>query len=83
MKSADSMLLGNLQKGSLDVIGAVVELAMGSTPGFEWILRIQNPNMCTVFEVAAPTHEQACEWMAAIKDTAQNASVRVRECCCV
>ncbi|KAL1117081.1 hypothetical protein AAG570_004409 [Ranatra chinensis] len=73
--SSDSMLLGNLQKGSLDVIGAVVEVVRGHG-GVEWELKIQNPNMCTVFEVGVPTHEQALEWMAAIKETAQNASVR-------
>ncbi|KAK9500322.1 hypothetical protein O3M35_001605 [Rhynocoris fuscipes] len=74
--SSDSMLLGNLQKGSLDVMGAVVEMVQGVIGGLEWVLRIQNPNMCTVFEVAVPSHDQALDWMAAIKETAQNASVR-------
>nr|CAD7405540.1 unnamed protein product [Timema cristinae] len=74
--NSDSMLLGNLQKGTLDVMGAVVELSVGGRPGLEWILRIQNPNMCTAFEVAVPQREQALEWMASIKETAQNATVR-------
>jgi hypothetical protein len=83
------MLLGSLQKGSLDMMGAVVELAVGGHPGMEWILRIQNPSMCTPFEVAVPTREQALEWMASIKETAQFASVRVscvlhsRQLCCI
>lgn len=76
-QSADSMLLGNLQKGSLDVMGAVVEICMIGRPGLDWILRIQNPNMCTVFEVACPSKDQALDWMVAIKETAQNASARV------
>jgi hypothetical protein len=71
------MLLGSLQKGSLDMMGAVVELAVGGHPGIEWILRIQNPSMCTPFEVAVPLREQALEWMASIKETAQYASARV------
>lgn len=74
--SADSMLLGNLQKGSLDVMGAVVELCMTGRPGLDWVLRIQNPNMCTSFEVACPSREEAMEWTAAIKETAQTASAR-------
>ncbi|KAG8331176.1 hypothetical protein J6590_046501 [Homalodisca vitripennis] len=74
--STDSMFLGNLQKGSLDVMGAVVELAMTGRPGLEWVLRIQVPSMCTAFEVAAPTRDQALEWMSAIKETAQTAIVR-------
>lgn len=52
------MLLGNLQKGSLDVMGAVVELVNSPRPGLEWILQIQNPSMCTPFEVAVPSRDQ-------------------------
>ncbi|PNF30464.1 1-phosphatidylinositol 4,5-bisphosphate phosphodiesterase gamma-1 [Cryptotermes secundus] len=74
--SSDSMLLGSLQKGSLDMMGAVVDLFVGGHPGLEWILRIQNPSMCTPFEVAVPSREQALEWMASIKETAQYANVR-------
>jgi hypothetical protein len=71
------MLLGSLQKGSLDMMGAVVDLLVGGHPGLEWILRIQNPSMCAPFEVAVPSREHALEWMASIKETAQSANVRV------
>ncbi|KAJ9579947.1 hypothetical protein L9F63_004420, partial [Diploptera punctata] len=74
--SSDSMLLGSLQKGSLDIMGAVVELQVGGRPGFEWILKIQNPSMCTPFEVAVKSRDVALEWMAKIKQTAQNANIR-------
>lgn len=60
------------------MMGAVVDLAVGGHLGMEWILRIQNPSMCTPFEVAVPKHEDALEWMASIKETAQFASARVR-----
>lgn len=71
------MMLGSLQKGSLDIMDAVVELTVGERPGLEWILRIQNPSMCSVFDVATPLKDTALEWMSSIKETAQNASVRV------
>ncbi|XP_058803649.1 1-phosphatidylinositol 4,5-bisphosphate phosphodiesterase gamma-1 [Phymastichus coffea] len=74
--ASDSMLLGNLQKGSLDIVGAVVELTMSDRPGPEWILRIQNPSMCSVFEVASLSQETAMEWVQMIQETGQNASVR-------
>ncbi|XP_011505251.1 PREDICTED: 1-phosphatidylinositol 4,5-bisphosphate phosphodiesterase gamma-1 [Ceratosolen solmsi marchali] len=74
--SSDSMLLGNLQKGSLDIIGAVVELTMSERPGLEWILRIQNPSTCSVFEAAAPSKDTALEWIQIIHETGQNASAR-------
>lgn len=73
-------MLGSLQKGSLDIMGAVVELTVGERLGLEWILRIQNPSMCSVFEVATPSKDTALEWMSSIKETAQNASVRVSMC---
>lgn len=55
------MMLGSLQKGSLDIMGAVVELTVGERQGLEWILRIQNPSMCSVFEVATPSKDIALE----------------------
>lgn len=45
------MLLGALQKGSLDMTGAVVELAGGRAPGLDWVLRIENSSMLSPFEV--------------------------------
>lgn len=74
--SSDSMMLGNLQKGSLDIMGAVVELAVRERPELDWVLRIQNPTMFSTFEVAAQSKESALEWMASIKEAAQNASAR-------
>lgn len=60
LQTGESMLLGNLQKGSLDVMGAVVEIISMPRPRLEWILRIQNPNMCTPFEVAVETRDEVC-----------------------
>ena len=58
-------------------MGAAIELVGGNRPGLEWILRIQNPNMLSPFEMAIPAREEALDWMAAIKETVKNASVRV------
>uniref|UniRef100_A0A8D8YHH8 Phosphoinositide phospholipase C n=1 Tax=Cacopsylla melanoneura TaxID=428564 RepID=A0A8D8YHH8_9HEMI len=77
--SGDSLLLGNLQKGSLDVVGAVVEVVPASGGihrGLECLLRLHNPSMTHVLEVGAETREEASEWMRTIKETAQSASVR-------
>ncbi|XP_051158448.1 1-phosphatidylinositol 4,5-bisphosphate phosphodiesterase gamma-1 isoform X2 [Leptopilina boulardi] len=74
--SSDSMMLGNLHKGSLDLMGAVVELSVGENPGLEWILRIQNSNLYSVFEAASPSKESAVEWMTKIQEAVQSASLR-------
>jgi phosphatidylinositol phospholipase C, gamma-1 len=71
--SSENLMLGNLQKGSLDVHGAVVDVITGNGE-LEWILRIQNPTMPNCFEVGVQTKEEAIEWMDAIKAAAQNAS---------
>jgi len=76
-QSSDSMLLGSLQKGSLDMMGAVVELAVGGYPSKEWILKVQNTTMCTPFEVAVPTREEALEWKESIEEAARLANNRV------
>uniref|UniRef100_A0A182X5M9 1-phosphatidylinositol 4,5-bisphosphate phosphodiesterase gamma n=1 Tax=Anopheles quadriannulatus TaxID=34691 RepID=A0A182X5M9_ANOQN len=75
----EPLMLGSLQKGSLDVHGAVVEMAYSNHPDIERILRIQNPTMQNVFEVGVQTKELAYEWMCAIKEAAQNASAMENE----
>ncbi|KAK7574309.1 hypothetical protein V9T40_011500 [Parthenolecanium corni] len=74
--SGDTQVLGALQKGSLDVMGAVVEIASTGFTDLECLLRIQNPHMCTTFEVAVETYDEAEQWMQSIIETAQNASAR-------
>ena len=71
------MLLGSLQKGSLDMMGAVVEVAVGVCPAKEWILKIQNTTMCTPFEVAVPSRDEALEWKDSIEYEARLANDRV------
>lgn len=78
-ESSSDSLLGNLQKGSIDVNGAVVEMAVLPGGEVEWFLRIHNPSMQNIFEVGAQTKEIAIEWINAIKEAAQNASILENE----
>jgi hypothetical protein len=47
------MLLGNLQKGAINLTGVVVELENNSNgiPGYEWQLKITNSKMTMPFVV--------------------------------
>lgn len=54
-----------------------MELVVGEESGSaRWIVRIQSPTMCAPFEMAAPTRENALEWLMAIKEAAHSASAR-------
>ncbi|CAB3376592.1 Hypothetical predicted protein [Cloeon dipterum] len=77
-ETSDSMLLGNLQKGAINLTGVVVELENNSSsiPGHEWQLKITNSRMTLPFVVAAPTREVALEWGSSIRDTAARANDR-------
>lgn len=73
----ESSPLGSLQKGVVDVLGAVVELVVGEESGSaRWLVRIQSPAMCAPFDMAAPSREIALEWLSAIKEAAHSASAR-------
>lgn len=76
-KEGDNAALGSLQKGVVDVLGAVVELVVGEESGLaRWLVRIQSPSMVAPFDMAAPTRETALEWLSAIKEAAHSASER-------
>lgn len=74
--SNESLMLGSLQKGSLDLRGAVVELTNVPIGSHDWwMLRVQNPFMQNIFEVGVQQREYAIDWLTAIRQAAQNASV--------
>lgn len=77
--SNDIQVLGTRQKGSWDLVGAVVDVVNMGCPEMPYLLRIQNPNMCTTFEAAVRTSEEAQHWMKCIIETAQNAGARDSE----
>ncbi|KAK2708596.1 hypothetical protein QYM36_014260 [Artemia franciscana] len=72
--------LGNLQKGSLDISGALVEILPGpgstSHAGPEVVLRLHTANHYLPFDVGVPTKEEGEGWLLAIKEAAQSASDR-------
>ena len=77
----DLMPLGDLQKGSIDILGAVVDIRdnpdrPAGVNGLEWIVRIETPTSRQPFEVAAQDQSEALEWAAKIRDTSRSASFR-------
>lgn len=73
----EAAALGSLQKGVVDVLGAVVELVVGEESGSaRWLVRILSPTVLSPFDMAAPTREIALEWLSAIKEAAHSASAR-------
>ena len=80
--SVDALMpLGDLQKGSIDILGAVVEIRDNTdrpvgVNGLEWIIRIETPTSRTPFEVAAPSQSEALLWAEKIRDTSRSASFR-------
>jgi len=73
------MPLGTLQKGSIDVVGAKVDLVLrgeNGAPSGQWLVRVKHPLMYSPFDIAAPSNEVAVEWHAAITEAAVSASAR-------
>lgn len=74
---SETAALGSLQKGVVDVLGAVVELVVGGEAGgARWLVRVHSPASCAPFDMAAPSREVALEWLSAIKEAAHSASAR-------
>lgn len=78
------MFLGNSQKGSLDLTGALVdidkeskELRNSNQSKIKWIIKISTSNACTPLIVGTESREDAEEWKNLITETAHNASARV------
>ena len=62
--ATDLKPLGDLQKGSIDIVGAVVDIRDNPDRpfgmiGLEWIIRIETPDSRTPFEVAAASQSEA------------------------
>lgn len=78
------MFLGNSQKGSLDLTGALVEidrepkdLRNSNQSKIKWIIKISTSNACTPLIVGTESLDDAEEWKNLITETAHNASARV------
>ena len=72
------MPLGDMQKGSIAIAGALVSIQENrerSLSGFEYIIRI-GPPPSPVFEMAASNKAEAIEWANKIRETSQSAQSR-------
>ena len=86
-QETESMPLGNMQKGSFDIMGVTVEVKQNpnrptnltDNTSLEWVIRMEHPINLEEFEVAAGTREDALEWAATIRETGQSASHREDE----
>ena len=76
--SQDLMPLGDMQKGSIDIVGALVSIQENpqrTLNGFEYIIRI-GPPPSPAFEMAASNKAEAIEWANKIRETSQSARSR-------
>jgi len=74
---SDNTPLGSLQKGSIDIVGAEVELV--ERPGGVVGIRIESGTSLVGSELRCPSREEAMDWLAKIKETANSASIRDSE----
>ncbi|CAH1778916.1 unnamed protein product [Owenia fusiformis] len=76
--SADSTPLGNLQKGTMDVTGCIVDVLNGRG-GRNYIFRIVNPTDNSRLEIAASSDDDMFEWVKNIRECANIAEARRME----
>lgn len=74
LDETESTPLGSLQKGSIEVLGARVDLLERQG---QCCIKIESNN--TVTELQASTREEAQDWVLRIRETANNASIRDTE----
>ncbi|GFU38931.1 1-phosphatidylinositol 4,5-bisphosphate phosphodiesterase gamma-1 [Nephila pilipes] len=72
--SVEAMPLGNLQKGSIDIVNCTVDITSITNRGKEFVFRIVSPRQVTPIEIAAASREEMMEWVQKIRETAQSAN---------
>lgn len=81
--TGEPMPLGNMQKGSIDIIGCCVDVLQGGRreSGKDWVFRIVSPtqNTTTPTEIAVPSREEMLDWVQKIRETAQQANDLLRQ----
>ncbi|XP_076340209.1 small wing phospholipase C gamma 1 isoform X2 [Tachypleus tridentatus] len=77
--SGEAMPLGNLQKGSIDIVGCTVDILQSR--GREFVFRIVSPSQLSAvaFEMAAPTEDDMHDWVQKIRETAQSVNDMIRQ----
>jgi hypothetical protein len=65
------MPLGNLQKGSIDIVGCTVVAQNWTVRGKDYVFRIVSPTQTTPIEIAAQSEEEMVDWVTKIRETSQ------------
>jgi len=76
-EESENTPLGSLQKGSIDILGAGVEIV--ERPNGTIGIRIESGSSLLVNELRCNSKEEALDWVNKIKDTANSASIRDSE----
>ena len=75
--TGDSMPLGNLQKGAIDIINCSV--ATSANRSRPYTFKIVSPTQTVPIEIAAPTEEDLVDWITKIKETAASANEMIKK----
>ncbi|CAG0899970.1 unnamed protein product [Darwinula stevensoni] len=92
-ENGEGALLGNLQQGSVDIVGCDVEIldfqaspsvssprpSSATAPTLNWIVRIKNSTMMQPFDLACPSRAEAVEWGQKINQVSQRANDLVNQ----
>jgi len=73
------MPLGNLQKGSIDIVGCTVVAQNWTVRGKDYVFRIVSPTQTTPIEIAAQSEEEMVDWVTKIRETSQLVNDKVCE----
>ena len=69
--------LGSLQKGSIDIVGAKVDVVQAD--GIDVGIKIESPSSLAATVLRCASREEAIDWVAKLRETAQSASQRDSE----
>jgi phosphatidylinositol phospholipase C gamma-1 len=71
--------LGNLQKGSIDIINCSVVAIPSTVHHKEHVFRIISPNQSGPIDIAAGSAEDQADWIAKIRETAASANEAIKK----
>ena len=78
IQSEDNQPFGNIQKGSIDIIGCTVIHQNRAVRGRDHVFHVVSRTQTTPIEIAAQTQEEMFEWISKIRETSQMFNNKVR-----
>ncbi|XP_046469716.1 1-phosphatidylinositol 4,5-bisphosphate phosphodiesterase gamma-1-like [Neodiprion pinetum] len=79
-ESPEMIIVANLQKGSLDIMGAEATFIPRDRPGVSGIIRVRNSKVPdVVFDLAALSDDSAKDWMRCLKEAVKHASAKQKK----